>query len=106
MKGRLTGYYIDSEPKVNILKHIPPDNGCKAAKEYYGYHGKCLDCPLKVCIEDGMRSPYYVRSRRLKIEKLIREGKFNYEIANILGVSSRTIQRELKLIKKDALKLK
>ena len=58
----------------------------------------CLDCPLPRCLEEEPRARQrlktVLRSRRMKA--LRRSGKSVKEIAQLFGVSQRTVQRALK----------
>ena len=64
------------------------DGGCEVFPS-------CLNCPLPTCIEEEPRGKQSlgtsVRARRMA--ELRRNGKSVKEIAEILGVSKRTVQR-------------
>jgi len=55
----------------------------------------CLDCPLPRCLEEEPRARQrlktVLRARRMKV--LRRSGKSVKEIAQLFGVSQRTVQR-------------
>lgn len=99
MKANLSGYYVDSEEQDKGRPPRRPDNGCRDAKRYYDYQGKCIDCPLPICFEDSRATKEFHRliPRREKVLSLNREGKTQDEIAEILGVAQRTIHRDLKV---------
>lgn len=66
------------------------DEGCE-------FFPSCLNCPLERCIEeepDGRRRLKKL-ARIRRVESLKAAGKSPAEIAGIIGVSTRTIQRAL-----------
>lgn len=71
-----------------------PDVGCKAAVEYYGYQGKCISCPIPVCLEES-RTKMHLRMelRTEKARELMEKGMSIAEIADRLGVCNGTIYR-------------
>lgn len=73
-----------------------PDVGCEAAKEYYGYYGKCTDCQIEPCFEEpgGMKKGIMIK-RDAVILELIKGGLSNEEMAEKLGVSKWIIQASL-----------
>ena len=75
------------------------DTGCRDAKSYYDYHGKCINCPLPFCFEDSSATKEFhrLKPRRELVLKLNKKGKTQDEIAEILGVAQRTIHRDLKI---------
>ena len=93
------------EPFEGAVDHKPffvrlgeADRGCKSAKKYYGYHGKCVDCPLPLCLEDHGAAPRpRLQDRRRRVHEMTSAGKGPAEIAEVIGVSSRTVLRDLAL---------
>jgi len=79
--------------------------------EYCHYHDagcvfadSCLNCPLPMCVHDepGGRQRLLKRWRAEEMDRLfINEGKSTKELADIFGVSLRTVQRIIKAIRKD-----
>ena len=68
------------------------DNGCEFAES-------CLNCPLPVCVYDqpGGKQKLLKRRRAAEMARLFAsEGKSVGELAQIFGVSRRTVQRDLK----------
>jgi DNA-binding NarL/FixJ family response regulator len=67
------------------------DKGCDLAPS-------CLDCPFERCLEDDPRARQnLLRQRRDRtILELRDEGKDSREIARLLGVSPRTVQRAIR----------
>ena len=68
------------------------DEGCDLA-------GSCLNCPYEECIFDkpGGKRHWMKEERSAEIIRLhLREGKTVKELADIFGVSKRTVQRALK----------
>lgn len=66
------------------------DEGCE-------FFPSCLNCPLERCIEeepDGRRR-LKKQGRIRRVQELRQKGKSPAEIAGILGVSIRTVQRTL-----------
>ena len=55
----------------------------------------CLNCPLPRCMEEEPRGKQRVRmsARARRMAELRREGKTIEEIAELFGVSNRTVQR-------------
>jgi AraC-like DNA-binding protein len=82
------------------------DNGLDLPPEYHHYQDEgcefaesCLNCPLPVCIyeEPGGRQRLLKRQRAREMTRLFTdEGKGVKELAQIYGVSRRTVQRALK----------
>jgi hypothetical protein len=66
------------------------DEGCE-------YAGSCLECPFPQCIYDEPRGRqrWLKKARDKKIRKLYGNGKKVKELAELFGVSQRTIQRAL-----------
>ncbi len=67
------------------------DKGCDLASS-------CLECPFDRCLDDEPRARQtLLRQRRERtIAELSQEGKGTREIAVLLGVSRRTVQRALR----------
>ena len=69
-----------------------PDEGCEFSES-------CLNCPLPLCVyeEPNGRQRLIKETRNMKIAGMyIHEGKSTEELAEIFGVSQRTVQRILK----------
>jgi len=66
------------------------DRGCE-------YFPSCLNCPLPKCLEDEPRGQQRLRmrARRTRMVELRQMGKSVKEIAELFGVSKRTVQRAL-----------
>jgi AraC-like DNA-binding protein len=66
------------------------DQGCE-------FFPSCLNCPLPRCVEDEPRGQQRLRmaARKRRIVELRRRGKSVKEIAQLFGVSRRTVQRAL-----------
>lgn len=64
------------------------DNGCE-------YSPTCLDCPLPICKDDYFRFNKGRRLRDIEILKQHGDGKDIGELADLFGVSVRTVQRAL-----------
>jgi hypothetical protein len=74
------------------------DDGCEFAES-------CLNCPLPVCIyeESGGKRRFLKRQRDKEMARLhANEGKGVSELAQIFGVSKRTVQRALKGVLSDS----
>ena len=67
------------------------DEGCE-------FFPSCLNCPLPKCVEDEPRGQQRLRmaARKRRMTELRRIGKSVKEIAELFGVSRRTVQRALK----------
>ncbi len=68
------------------------DEGCELA-------GSCLDCPFDECIYDkpGGKRRWKQKERAAEMVRLFtEEGKTINELAEMFGVSKRTVQRALK----------
>ena len=73
------------------------DEGCEFAQS-------CLNCHLPICVYDepGGKQRLLKRRRAAEMARLFtREGKNIGELAQIFGVSSRTVQRALKVAFRD-----
>ena len=66
------------------------DQGCE-------FYPACLNCPLPRCVEDEPRGQQRLRmsARKKRMEELRRLGRSVKEIAELFGVSRRTVQRAL-----------
>ena len=83
-------------PRATIGKHIQHeiewrDEGCE-------FFLSCLNCPLPKCVEDEPRGLQRLRmaARKRRMVELRRRGKSVKEIAELFGVSRRTVQRAFK----------
>ena len=67
------------------------DEGCE-------FFPSCLNCPLPRCVEDEPRGQQRLRmaARKRRMAELRRRGKSVKEIAELFGVSLRTVQRAFK----------
>jgi DNA-binding NarL/FixJ family response regulator len=67
------------------------DEGCEVFPS-------CLSCPLPRCVEEQPRGQQRLKmsARRRRMAELRRRGKSVKEIADLFGVSQRTVQRALK----------
>ena len=67
------------------------DEGC-------GVFPSCLNCPLPRCVEEESRGQQRLRmkARNRRMAELSRGGKNVKEIAELFGVSQRTVQRAIK----------
>jgi methylphosphotriester-DNA--protein-cysteine methyltransferase len=67
------------------------DEGCE-------FFPSCLNCPLPRCVEDEPRGQQRLRmaARKRRMAELRRRGKSVKEIAELFGVSRRTVQRAFK----------
>jgi len=86
------------EPTNEVLLDLPPeyyhyrDEGCDLARS-------CLNCPFPRCIYDepGGKQHLLKKLRAREMARLFTtEGKKIKELAQIFGVSQRTVQRALK----------
>ena len=70
------------------------DGGCELAPS-------CLNCPFPWCIKEEPwgKEKFFKRRRAERMLELNQEGKSITEIARIFEVSTRTVQRALKLLK-------
>jgi len=61
-------------------------------------HPVCLECPLPYCVEEQPRGKQKRRmeARSQAMEEMRRQGRTVKEVAAAFGVSTRTVQRELK----------
>jgi DNA-binding CsgD family transcriptional regulator len=66
------------------------DQGCE-------FYPSCLNCPLPRCVEDEPRGLQRLRmaARKKRMEELRRLGRSVKDIAELFGVSRRTVQRAL-----------
>jgi len=86
--AEMSDYNVDLPPEY-CQYH---DEGCEFARS-------CLNCPLPVCVYDepGGKQRLLKRRRAAEMARLhAGEGKNIRELAQIFGVSNRTVQRSLK----------
>ena len=76
---------------------LPPEY-CHYRDEGCEFLGSCLNCPLPQCLYDEPRGKqkWLKELRNREIERLYLEGWKIRELAVMLGLSRRTIQRALK----------
>lgn len=75
-----------------------PDVGCEAALELYGYRGKCVDCPIPICLEEtGAKTRLKMGFRTETARELMEQGMSIEEIADRLGVRTRTTRRDFEV---------
>ena len=69
------------------------DEGCELAPS-------CLNCPFPRCVKEEPwgKEKFLKRRRAERMLELKKEGKSTAEIARIFEVSTRTVQRALKLV--------
>ncbi len=77
---------------------LPPEY-CHYRDEGCEFIDSCLNCPLPQCLYDEPRGKqkWLKELRNREIERLYRDGWKIRELAVILGLSRRTIQRALKI---------
>ena len=82
---------------------LPPEY-CHYHDEGCEFADSCLNCPLPMCVYDEPRGKqrFLKRQRAGEMARLFTEGKGTRELAQIFGVSQRTIQRTLKTIIENA----
>jgi hypothetical protein len=89
---------VELEENAEVEIDLPPeylhyrDEGCELAES-------CLECPFEVCIYDepGGKQRLVKSLRNKEMARLFTdEGKKVKELAEIFGVSQRTVQRALK----------
>ncbi len=83
----------------DIRLDLPPEY-CRYQDEGCEFAESCLNCPLPICIYDepGGKQRLLKRQRAREMAKLFtNEGKGIKELAQIFGVSQRTVQRALKV---------
>ena len=71
------------------------DEGCEVFRS-------CLNCPLPRCIEEELRGQHRLRmaERNRRMAELRKSGRSVGEIADLFGVSKRTVERALRGDKK------
>ena len=82
---------------------LPPEY-CRYHDEGCVFADSCLNCPLPMCVHDepGGRQHLLKRQRDEDMSRLFtEEGKDTRELAQIFGVSLRTVQRILKTARED-----
>jgi len=88
---------VDMESRLDDLlpEEFPyEDEGCELFPS-------CLNCPFPTCIrEEPWGKERFLKLRRAeRMTELKKEGKSTEEIARIFGVSLRTVQRWLKVMR-------
>ena len=79
---------------------LPPEY-CRYQDEGCEFAESCLDCPLPVCIyeEPGGKRRLLKGQRAREMARLFtNEGKGIKELAQMFGISQRTVQRALKTV--------
>lgn len=75
------------------------DEGCELATAYLGHQSRCYQCPFPNCIYEEPRGRQRW-AKRLRDREIVRqlttESKGTKEVAAMLGISQRTVQRVLK----------
>ncbi|MBI2860823.1 MAG: sigma-70 family RNA polymerase sigma factor [Chloroflexi bacterium] len=87
----------EAQPAPEEDEDLPPEF-CQYRDEGCELSGSCLDCPLPRCIHDepGGRQRWLKRQRDREIARLFRrEGKRIRELAQMFGLSQRTVKRAL-----------
>ena len=93
-----SGQFEDSNGELNEELDLPPeychyrDEGCELADS-------CLECPFPKCIYDepGGKQRWLKKLRAREMARLFTDnGKRVKELAQMFGVSQRTVQRALK----------
>ena len=85
---------------------LPPEY-CRYQDEGCEFAEACLNCPLPVCIyeEPGGKRRWLKRRRAREMARLFTdEGKGIKELAQMFGISQRTVQRALKVAFGDSIK--
>jgi AraC-like DNA-binding protein len=87
----------DREEDKRHEPDLPPEY-CHYKDEGCDFLDSCLNCPLPQCLYDEPRGKqrWLKELRNREIERLYREGWKIKELAVMLGLSRRTIQRALK----------
>lgn len=87
----------DRETDEEDEPDLPPEY-CRYKDEGCEFLDSCLNCPLPQCLYDEPRGKqrWLKELRNREIERLYREGWKIKELAVMLGLSRRTIQRALK----------
>ncbi len=91
--------------KANEVELDLPPEYCRYRDEGCDLAGSCLNCPLPGCIYDEPRGRQHwlKKSRAREMVRLFAvEGKGIGELAEIFGVSQRTVQRALKITPADS----
>jgi AraC-like DNA-binding protein len=88
---------IEKEPDEKHEPDLPPEY-CHYRDEGCEFLGNCLNCPLPQCLYDEPRGKqrWLKELRNREIERLYLDGWKIKELAVMLGLSQRTIQRALK----------
>ena len=84
----------------NAELDLPPEY-CRYQDDGCEFADSCLNCPLPVCVHDEPGGRQRLRKRRRAEEMaglFTTGGKGVKELAEIFGVSRRTVQRALKLV--------
>ena len=97
----------DGEENEESEPDLPPEY-CHYKDEGCEFLDSCLNCPLPKCLYDEPRGKqkWLKELRNREIERLYLEGWKIRELAMMLGLSRRTIQRALKSNQKQCCTLK
>ena len=80
---------------------------CRYRDEGCEFSNSCLNCPLPKCIYDQPRGrQHWLKQQRdTEVVKLVTtEGKGTKDLATMLGISQRTVQRVLSAVNKGGLR--
>ena len=88
---------MENTPGLNIEIDLPPeylhyqDEGCEL-------DASCLNCHLPLCVYDepGGKQRWLKKQRDREIVRLFEQGRNVKELAEMFGLSRRTVQRALK----------
>lgn len=88
---------MDKEETSQHEPDLPPEY-CRYRDEGCEYAASCLGCPFPQCLYDEPRGRqrWLKESRNREINRLYTGGRGVKELAELFGVSKRTIQRALK----------
>ena len=94
---------MELRPTSEAALDLPPEY-CHYHDEGCEFADSCLNCPLPMCVLDVPRGRqrFLKRRRASEMARLsTEEGKGTRELAQIFGVSQRTVQRTLKTTVED-----
>ncbi|MFC2013211.1 hypothetical protein ACFLUE_02875 [Chloroflexota bacterium] len=105
-RGEIADLYEDSNEELDLPPeyHRYRDEGCEVASAFLHHQSSCLNCPFPKCVyeQDGGKQHWLKQLRDREMLRLFNTGgKEMKGLAEMFGVSQRTVQRAIKRLKED-----
>ena len=105
-RGEFFDLYGDWDEELDLPPeyHRYRDEGCEVATAYFRHQSSCLNCPFPKCVYDqqGGKQHWLKQLRDREMLRLFNTGgKEMKGLAEMFGVSQRTVQRAIKRLKNE-----